>query len=50
MVKSYTTRVGSGPFPSELRMNWVNISGKRAENTALRRGGRDVAAGLTPLR
>ena len=50
VAKAYTTRVGSGPLPTEL----IDPMGERlretGRSTARRRAGRAAAAGSTPWR
>ena len=34
VVKAYTTRVGEGPFPTELTTKWVSVCALKVESTA----------------
>ena len=48
IVKAYTTRVGAGPFPTELaRRRRAAISARSATSSARRRAGRGAAVGST---
>jgi len=47
VMKAYTTRVGQGPFPTELTTQRVNSCGKQVLNSAPPPGGRGAVAGLT---
>ena len=48
IVKAYTTRVGTGPFPTELLMKPAGICSKKAGNSGRRQAEPAAAAGLMP--
>jgi len=48
VIKAYTTRVGGGPFPTELNDSMANTSARVEANTARQREGRDEPAGSMP--
>jgi adenylosuccinate synthase len=47
ITKAYTTRVGGGPFPSELQARRASCCASAARSSARRPGGRAAAAGST---
>ena len=47
IAKAYGTRVGAGPFPTELEARWPRSSATAAPNTARRPGGPGGSAGST---
>ena len=49
IVKAYTTRVGSGPFPPNCLTTWANISPRSGWSSVRPPVDRDAAAGLMPF-
>ena len=47
IVKAYTTRVGEGPFPTELDDDSASACARSAPSSARRPAGRAAAAGTT---
>ena len=48
IAKAYVTRVGAGPFPTELTASWATCSSNGATSSARTRAGAVASAGSTP--